>query len=122
MSHSRHGRWSINTESEPCWVCDFSNYCLIFWNEEIGEFNERTGVQISNSEKQRVVGLIKRENQDFDQYSDLPVLYCQGTNWQSKPFIRLLDYIKKREKVPDFSKQVERKLSDIMNEKSFDKN
>jgi hypothetical protein len=41
------GQWVLRKRSDdPCWFSDFWNYCLLFWNEEIGNFNESNGVQI----------------------------------------------------------------------------
>jgi hypothetical protein len=50
----RDEQWELSTEIGSCWVCDYWNYCLVFWNEDIGCFNEQHGPQLAPEEKSKV--------------------------------------------------------------------
>ena len=51
------GQWKMQTLFEPdsCWYCNNYSYCLFFWNEEIGIFNEKNSIGIDKLNKLKLV-------------------------------------------------------------------
>ena len=90
------GQWQMQTLFEPdsCWYCNNYSYCLFFWNEEIGIFNEKNSIGIDKLNKLKLVETIRMHNEDtYMDHEEVPVLHSSCTGWRPKPFMTLMDFL-----------------------------
>ena len=90
------GQWKMETlqQEDSCWVCDRWMYCLYFWNQDIGCFNDVNRIGIDKPTKVHVVDQVRLHNPDtYMDNEDVPVLFSNITNWKPKPFMTILDFL-----------------------------
>lgn len=89
-------RWRLYTvqEQESCWLCDNWIYTLYFWNEKIGQYNERNYIGIDSDAKKTMVETVREYNKDvYRDNESVPVLFSSTSSWQPRPFMTLLDFL-----------------------------
>ena len=111
------GQWLLSEVSneQHCWVCNHSIYTLIFWNEQIGAYNELIGLGISEKEKSRLVHHIRLNDfRGMHGKSDVPALFSNQTNWKGKPFIKFGEFLLKLTGgIPCFKDQIEEEAKKV---------
>ena len=116
------GRWNMHTvhEADNCPLCDNWNYCLIFWNEKIGRFDDISYIGIEPQVKKRLVETIRVHNEDtYLKNEDVPVLFSNATKWKPKPFMRLIDFLATLDNVTE-PNQEDIAMREAKNQFSFD--
>jgi len=97
------GQWrmQVTQEKDGCWHCDNWTYTIVFWNTEIGEWNDKNSLNIDNGARKKLVKTLSERNGDaLNSNESVPVLFSGATNWKPKPFVPLvdfLDYFEKKE-------------------------
>ena len=79
------GRWRLQTvqEQDSCWLCDNWIYTLYFWNEKIGQYNERNYIGIDKDVKATLVDSVRKYNKyDYLKHPDVPVLFSSTSSWK----------------------------------------
>ena len=81
-------------EQDVCWACDRWMYTLIFWNKDIGEFNNINSIGIDRKMKHSVVQQIRQINGEGIRSSpSVPVLFSDISEWKPRPFTPILDFL-----------------------------
>ena len=63
-------------EEDMCWACDNWVYTLYFWNEKVGQYNDRNYIGVDMQTKKQMVNTIRQHNkQTYMNDPDVPVLF-----------------------------------------------
>lgn len=48
---------------------------------------------------------IRQHDAGYKDHEEVPMLFSNATNWKGKPFMKLLDFVKRNTPVEDFKEQ-----------------
>ena len=89
------GQWKMITDKQDeCWICDQSNYSLIFWDADFIakkayiRSDDRYQAHIMKEIMASLYKITPKSTEDAlaVQYPDVPIIYGDFTNWEPKPF------------------------------------
>jgi len=73
------------------------------WNEEIGIYNANNNINIKAEEKTRVIDMIRKNDPNYMDNPDVPMLFSNITNWKGVPFVSFIDFMDELIGHPDYS-------------------
>ena len=95
-------------------------YTLVFWNQDIGILNANNNINIEETEKSRVIDMIRNHDTDYMANPEVPMLFSNATNWKGKPFMPLSDFVLKTKQMPDFREQATEMAKEQLEITSFE--